>query len=76
MGVVYAKSTTAFQGPDGFVVALHAGEVWADDDPIVKARPEQFSTVPTFARRSPGGGAVDVVPYVEQATAAPGEKRR
>jgi lipopolysaccharide biosynthesis protein len=48
-------------------VAYHKGEVVADDDPILKKHPQFF--VPLVVREHAGGAKV------EQATAAPGEKR-
>jgi hypothetical protein len=55
-------------------VHLNRGEAWDADDPVVRSHPDWFtSDASEFARRSDA-------PYgepaaVEQATAAPGEKR-
>ncbi len=49
---------------DGTFVELHEGEVIDPDDPALKKWPERFK--PFIPR---------VRPLVEQATAAPGEKR-
>ena len=64
---VFAKSTCAV-GFGGGVVRLHMGDPWRADDPFVKARPDMFADDPPGAVVRHTGG-------VEQATAAPGEKR-
>jgi hypothetical protein len=60
-------------GYAGGVIHLSTRDVWAADDPFVRARPELFSDTPTGAvvRRTAPAPVV-----VEQATAAPGEKRK
>ena len=50
---------------DGVELAFHKGEVIDADDPALKAWPAHFA--PLVARTHGGG--------IEQATAAPGEKR-
>jgi hypothetical protein len=68
--IVYASATCAAATADGIPVTLVEGEPWASDDPFVVARPEFFSASPpgpAFPRRT--------VAVVEQATAAPGERR-
>lgn len=67
--VVYARSTVWVSR----TVQLVRGEAWASDDPVVAANPDQFDSDPEAAgvlRRS-----VPAAPAVEQATAAPGERR-
>jgi len=54
--------SASFHSADGFVAA---GEIYETDHPIVKKYPERFK--PLKVHR--------VVPVIEQATAAPGEKR-
>lgn len=49
-------------------VAVHAGSYWPADDPIVKAHPGLFTDEPI-------GLSYSVRPVVEEASAAPGEKR-
>lgn len=69
--VFVKKSVSTFV--DGARVRIVEGDVWAADDPVVKARPELFADEPEKVHRSietaarPRG--------VEQATAAPGERR-
>lgn len=64
-------STSAMIGWQGETLHLRAGSVWPADDPLVKAHPEMFSDTPEVLETSRG------VKYrpIEQATAAPGEKR-
>jgi len=66
MDVVYATTTAP--------VELPSGTHWPADDPVVKAHPDWFSRDPRF------GMVYSVEPTgydapVEQATAAPGERR-
>jgi hypothetical protein len=72
MGIVYATSTTSIVNAGGVAFTLHKGEVWDADDPLVKQRPEFFTDEPVIARVSAGEGWRPV----EQATAAPGERRK
>lgn len=67
MKVVYATADCGTATAEGLSVNLREGDVWAADDPLVKLRPGLFSETPPgprFPRRT-----------VEQATAAPGERR-
>jgi hypothetical protein len=73
VNIVYAKSTTSITNDAGLSFTLHRGEVWSADDPLVKSRPHFFSDVPVVARVSQDQGFVEVI---EQATAAPGERRK
>jgi hypothetical protein len=62
----YYQVRESFVGTsDGEPVEYYKGEVIAADDPALKRWPESF--VPLVVRGQP--------PEVEQATAAPGEKR-
>lgn len=70
--VVYAKANRSL-GFNGQVYALQEGQAWDGSDPVVLAHPDAFDVVPpdrvvqhSVPRRSGG---------VEQATAAPGERR-
>lgn len=70
VNVVYATATCATATADGIGIVLREGDVWAADDPAVLAHPGLFSDTPpapNFPRRT--------VRAVEQATAAPGERR-
>lgn len=67
--VVYAK-TTGSVGTSHGVERIREGEPWDADDPTVIENPDAFTRGPARVRRSAGESAP-----VEQATAAPGEKR-
>ena len=75
MDVVYATSTARVATPDGGHVMVVKGQHWPVSDPVVKHQPSLFSADPrwgmTFSAQPEG---FDDAP-VEQATAAPGEKR-
>jgi hypothetical protein len=68
--IVYAKTTTSVGGQNGMIQRLTVGEPWNADDPLVIARPDLFSPEPVRVQTSQGWQVV------EQATAAPGEKRK
>ena len=74
MEVVFARYTATVVTPDGAQRMVYRGEYWPASDPVVKAAPpDMFSTDPGDG--SPSSSApLDGQP-VEQATAAPGEKR-
>lgn len=66
---VYAKTTCSVKWGKR-VVRVVGGDVWHAGDPFVKAHPDLFNREPTVVRgERPKEGPV------EQATAAPGEKR-
>jgi len=75
MNVVYAVASQSVLDPNtGVRGAVQKGSHWPADDPVVKAHPDLFSTDARY------GLAYSVEPDgwdapVEQATAAPGEKR-
>lgn len=65
---VFASASVSVRVPgETYPVPVRRGEVWYAEDPFVKAHPDLFSDDPPRARGSE--------PEVEQATAAPGEKR-
>lgn len=59
---------------DGAKVRLTQGDAWEGDDPLVKARPDLFTDRPEKVHSSAEPNSV--TRHVEQATAAPGEKRK
>lgn len=75
MQVVYATSNAMVPRPDGGAPkAVRKGTHWPADDPIVLAQPSLFSSDARYGleyTRVPDGFDAPV----EQATAAPGEKR-
>ena len=59
--------TTASVGHDGHLVRIVEDDAWLADDPFVKAHPDLFADTPRNLFTLNG--------RVEQATAAPGERR-
>lgn len=74
MDVVYATQTCSVAMPHGGQKYVQEGSHWPADDPLVTAHPDLFSTDPApglmFTRQPVPE------PVVEQATAAPGERRQ
>lgn len=71
MKIVYAATTATIINPnDGLPLMLVESEVWAADDPLVKARPDLFSDAPQSVRRT-----VPAVAPIETATKAPGARK-
>jgi hypothetical protein len=64
-------NTSAMLGWKGQTIYLRADSVWRADDPFVKAHPDMFADTPQQLETSSGAEFRGV----EQATAAPGEKR-
>jgi len=75
MDVVYAKYAGMAITPDGGHMAVAIGQHWQADDPVVKANPQMFSTDPRHGLCGYGTPTPEMLPPVEEATAAPGEKR-
>lgn len=68
--IVFAVDTCSLREPGSkYPSTVHKGEAWYADSPLVRSYPDMFSAKPTevFPR--------NWEPPVEQATAAPGEKR-
>ena len=75
MNVVYATSTTVVITPDLGRHIVEGGQHWPADDPVVKAAPAGlFSPDPRYGLRT-HDNRLPEEPPVEQATAAPGERR-
>jgi hypothetical protein len=77
MQVVYVKVDSAVVTlPDGTPWTLVKGQHYPADDPVVKAEPGMFSADPRYGVTWTGTPPAEMAePPVEQATAAPGEKR-
>jgi hypothetical protein len=75
MDVVYARSSAQVMTPDGGRHMVQMGQHWPADDPVVAAQPDLFSPDPRFGVRYSTPPAELAEPPVEQATAAPGERR-
>lgn len=74
MRVVYAQRTVLKSHPgNGSNIQLMEGQPWHGDHPLVAAYPDCFADIPP-QRLIQGVPAEDTV--IEQATRAPGEKRR
>lgn len=72
--VVYAVGSEVVRMPDGNSYPVQKGSHWPEDDPVVRFRPELFSDDARYGMlysREPDGYDAPV----EQATAAPGERR-
>ena len=74
MAICYAQSTVSTTNAGGVIYRLNVGEVWDDNDQLVKEHPNLFSKTPPRIRTSRGWVPPEAV--IETATAAPGEKRR
>ena len=75
MDVVYAVDTAQVSLFTGGTALVRKGEHWAANDPVVLAHPSMFSADARYGVRysvEPAGLSDEPV---EQATAAPGEKR-
>jgi hypothetical protein len=68
MDYVIAGCTAFLDMPNDQTAYITAGELWRADDPVVRRHQASFRPIgPEDVRSS--------VPVIEQATAAPGEKR-
>jgi hypothetical protein len=74
MDVVYATANTHVTTREGGRLVVRKGSHWPAEDPIVQAQPSLFSADPrwglTYSAQPAGWDAP-----IEQATAAPGERR-
>lgn len=73
MDMVYAVDTAQIMMPDGSMVLIREGQPWSPNDPVVRFKPMLFSA--EAEKPAPTSIGADGQPVVEQATAAPGEKR-
>jgi hypothetical protein len=76
MKVVFATTTAAVTMPDGSTRRVQHGSHWPADDPVVTQNPGLFADDPRYGLTYSGNPPPEMAdPPVEQATAAPGEKR-
>lgn len=75
MDVVYARATSMVTTPDGGRHVVQGGQHWPADDPVVRANPGLFSPDARYGVSFSVAPPELSEPPVEQATAAPGEKR-
>ncbi len=73
--VVYARGGAQVTTADGGRFTVQGGQHWPADDPVVRARPDLFSTDPRYGMAFSTPPPEMSEPPVEQATSAPGEKR-
>ena len=72
---VFAKATTVVTLPGGAQARLRTGDHYLDDDPIVLGHPDLFSSDPRYDLRYTARPTGLDGPPVEEATAAPSERR-
>jgi hypothetical protein len=76
MAVVFATETGSLPMPLGGQVFVQKGTHWPADDAVVRANPGWFTPDPRYGLSWSGEPPASMSePPVEQATAAPGEKR-
>ncbi len=76
MDIAYARATVTVMTPDGGRHTVIGGQHWPADDPVVKAAPAgTFSADPRYGLSYSSAPPEMAEAPVEQATAAPGEKR-
>ena len=72
---VYAMTTAQVELSGGGQATVNKGEHWPANDPLVLANRGLFSSDPRYGMRYTQEPAGYADPPVEQATAAPGERR-
>lgn len=75
MNVVYAVSDAQAPMADGSLATVRKGQHWPASDPVVAAHPSLFTTDARYGMCYSVEPAGYNDPPVEQATAAPGERR-
>lgn len=75
MDIVYAVNDATLTLANGARFTVYRGQHWSAADPVVQEKPDAFTTDPRYglAFSTPPPEMAD--PPVEQATAAPGERR-
>lgn len=84
--VVYAQGNAHVPLPSGAIANVHVGQKWPKTDQVVRLRPDLFTEDPryglVYSEAPPGYDAQlnelpadDEAGDVEEATAAPGERR-
>lgn len=75
MDIVYPVTNATLTLANGAQFVVRIGQHWPSDDAVVLEKPDAFTTDPRYglAFSTPPPEMAD--PPVEQATAAPGEKR-
>lgn len=75
MEIVFATTNAVVALPGGGQVNVRAGSHWPAEDPIVQAQPSLFSDDARHGLNFSTPPADRAATAVEQATAAPGERR-
>jgi len=75
MDIVYPVTDATLTLADGSVFVVHRGQHWTTTDRVVQEKPDAFSDDPRYGLAFSTPPAEMADPPVEQATAAPGEKR-
>jgi hypothetical protein len=79
VNVVFATETVSLSSPEGGTALVRKGTHWPADDPLVLANPGWFTADPRYGLSWSGPPPPEMAlppgEPVEQATAAPGEKR-
>lgn len=76
MDVVFATDSVSLTVPDGGQVYVQKGSHWSANDPVVRAFPQWFANDPRYGLSWTGNPPEELSePPLEQATAAPGERR-
>jgi len=74
--VVFAKDTVMLTSSDGGSVPVRKGSHWSASDSLVRENPAWFTPDPRYGLSWSGEPPAEMAePPVEQATAAPGERR-
>jgi hypothetical protein len=75
MDVVYPVAEATLTLADGSVHTVRRGQHWPVEDKVVQEKPDMFSADPRYGLAYSVPPAELADPPVEQATAAPGERR-
>ncbi len=75
MDVVYPVADANLPLSNGANFTVRRGQHWSTEDAVVKEHPSMFSTDPRYGLAFSQPPAELADPPVEQATAAPGERR-
>lgn len=75
MDVVYPVTDASLPSANGGQHIVRRGQHWPVEDAVVKEHPEMFSSDPRYGLSFSTPPASMSEPPVEQATAAPGERR-
>ena len=75
MDIVYPVNDATLTLANGAQATVRRGQHWSAADPVVREKPDAFTTDPRYGLAFSTPPAEMADPPVEQATAAPGERR-